>query len=205
MTSPRPHSRRRPTLPRRYHRSTIGPGGLNCRVRNGNGCGPSGIAAGNLAQGRHTTRTSGAAAGRSGRDERHPTFEALPRTRGADSRTWRSDHIPSDPEHTCSPRAPPHHTPAHVRLCRATPKEGSSPRPISTGRLNTLTVLTPPAYQPGHLPGDLPGYPVGDLILGWASRLDAFSAYPIRTWLPGTCPWQDNRYTRGPSTPVLSY
>ena len=39
--------RRRPTLPRRCQRSTIGPGGLNFRVRDGNGCGPSGIATGN--------------------------------------------------------------------------------------------------------------------------------------------------------------
>src|SRR5262245_9115312 len=39
--------RQRPTLPRRYQRSTIGPGGLNFRVRDGNGCGPSGIATGN--------------------------------------------------------------------------------------------------------------------------------------------------------------
>src|SRR5947207_13612817 len=39
--------RQRPTLPRRYQRSTIGPGGLNFRVRYGNGCGPSGIATGN--------------------------------------------------------------------------------------------------------------------------------------------------------------
>src|SRR6266496_2889250 len=33
--------RRPPTLPRGLPRSTIGAGGLNCRVRNGNGCGPS--------------------------------------------------------------------------------------------------------------------------------------------------------------------
>ena len=31
---------RRPTLPRPRERSTIGAAGLNCRVRNGNGCGP---------------------------------------------------------------------------------------------------------------------------------------------------------------------
>ena len=30
-----------------------------------------------------------------------------------------------------------------------------------------------------------PVHPVGDLILGGASRLDAFSAYPCRTWLLG--------------------
>ncbi len=63
--------------------------------------------------------------------------------------------------------------------------ERSSPRPISTGQLKGLTPLTPPAYQPAGLAGVLPGFPVGDLILGWASHLDAFSAYPIRTWLPG--------------------
>ena len=28
----------------------------------------------------------------------------------------------------------------------------------------------------------------GILILGWASRLDAFSVYPFRTWLPGHAP-----------------
>ena len=38
--------RRRPTLPRSYPRSTIGPGGLNFRVRDGNGCDPSGMVAG---------------------------------------------------------------------------------------------------------------------------------------------------------------
>src|SRR3989441_11482371 len=42
------YSRQRPTLPHRYQCSTIGPGGLNYRVRNGNGCGPSGIAARNI-------------------------------------------------------------------------------------------------------------------------------------------------------------
>ena len=40
-------TRQRPTLPRRCQRSTIGPGGLNFRVRDGNGCGPSGNATGN--------------------------------------------------------------------------------------------------------------------------------------------------------------
>jgi hypothetical protein len=41
------YSRQRPTLPHRYQCSTIGPGGVYFRVRNGNGCGPSGIATGN--------------------------------------------------------------------------------------------------------------------------------------------------------------
>src|SRR5690554_7568486 len=45
----------------------------------------------------------------------------------------------------------------------------------------------------------------GWVILGQASRLDAFSGYPFRTWLPSTCRWRDNWYTRGSSTSVLSY
>ena len=42
------YSRRRPTLPQSRPCSTIGAGGLNFRVRNGNGCGPSAAATGKL-------------------------------------------------------------------------------------------------------------------------------------------------------------
>src|SRR5205823_5476090 len=40
------NSRRRPTLPQSFPCSTIGPGGLNFRVRDGIGCGPPGKTAG---------------------------------------------------------------------------------------------------------------------------------------------------------------
>ncbi|TYH18954.1 hypothetical protein ES288_A05G313700v1 [Gossypium darwinii] len=43
------------------------------------------------------------------------------------------------------------------------------------------------------------------LILGWAYYLDAFSSYPLRTWLPNVYRGHDNWYTRGASFPVLSY
>src|ERR1700694_3286919 len=50
--------RQRPTLPRGFPRSTIGSGGLNFRVRDGNGCDPSDIATGNFyAPGRWQFRT----------------------------------------------------------------------------------------------------------------------------------------------------
>ena len=45
-------------------------------------------------------------------------------------------------------------------------------------------MLTPMAYQPCRLQGVLLAYATGSLILEGASRLDAFSAYPVRTWLP---------------------
>ncbi len=88
----------------------------------------------------------------------------------------------------------------NARICSK-----SSPRLISTGQLNTLLCLHfRPINQmvflePYHLNG------VGDLILGGASRLDAFSVYPVRTLATQLCPWQDNWCTRGTSIPVLSY
>ena len=60
-----------------------------------------------------------------------------------------------------------------------------SPRPISTGRLNTLPCLHLRPINLVVCEGPYRVIPVGDLILGRASHLDAFSAYPCRTWL--TC------------------
>ena len=76
---------------------------------------------------------------------------------------------------------------------------------ISTGRLNTLRCLhhRPIEVLFSDHPYSLDG--MGGLFLGRASRLDAFSAYRLRTWLPSICPWQDSWITRGPLTPVLSY
>ena len=49
-----------------------------------------------------------------------------------------------------------------------------------------ISHLTAPAYQPGGLPGvSRPVKGHGILVLAMASRLDAFSVYPFRTWLPG--------------------
>ena len=42
------NSRQRPTFPQPRGGSIIGPGGLNFRVRDGNGCDPSGMATGKL-------------------------------------------------------------------------------------------------------------------------------------------------------------
>ena len=49
---------------------------------------------------------------------------------------------------------------------------------LPSTRVATLTLA---AYQPGSLPGTLLAYAMGNLILRLASRLDAFSVYPIRT------------------------
>ncbi len=64
----------------------------------------------------------------------------------------------------------------------------SSPRTISTGQLKTsLPLHTRPIYLIVY-EGSYQINSVGDLILRSVSRLDAFSAYPVRTWLSSHAP-----------------
>jgi hypothetical protein len=58
----------------------------------------------------------------------------------------------------------------------------SSPRPISTGQLHTLPCFHVPPINLVVCEGPYLVEPVGDLISRRASHLDAFSAYPFRTW-----------------------
>ena len=46
-------------------------------------------------------------------------------------------------------------------------------------------MLPPLTYLPNRLLGVLLAYAMGYLILRGASRLDAFSVYPVPTWLLG--------------------
>lgn len=52
----------------------------------------------------------------------------------------------------------------------------------------TIARRTLPAHRPGRLPGAFVACATGNLVLEGASRLDAFSAYPFPTWLPGDAP-----------------
>ena len=86
----------------------------------------------------------------------------------------------SRPLHPSGDRASPPRPPGH-------PGGRSRPRPIRTRQLNVLPrVHLGPiylvVYQGSYLFRD------GDLILGRASRLDAFSAYPVPTPLPSHAP-----------------
>ena len=58
-----------------------------------------------------------------------------------------------------------------------------SSRPISRRQLCTLLCLHPAPIYPVLSRGTC-GFRLGYLILRGASRLDAFSAYPCRAWLP---------------------
>jgi hypothetical protein len=88
----------------------------------------------------------------------------------------------------------------------ARPSEGArgAPSALSTA---SLRALLPVHGRPIHQVISLGPYSrrMGDLILRWASHLDAFSAYPHRTTATEQCPGQDNSSTGGPFAPVLSY
>ena len=58
----------------------------------------------------------------------------------------------------------------------------SSPRPISTSQLRTLLPFHPCPIYLVVFKGSY-FFRMRDLILRGASRLDAFSVYPVRTWL----------------------
>ena len=89
---------------------------------------------------------------------------------------------------------------------RVSEKYGQAARIISTGRLNMLPcVHRRPINQIISLVPSVTLKVRGWLILRGASHLDAFSGYPVRTWLPSDYRWHDNWYTRGSSTSVLSY
>ena len=55
------------------------------------------------------------------------------------------------------------------------------PSAISTAQLNRLPGLHLPPIKRVVFPRPYSVNPMGDLILRGASRLDAFSAYPVRT------------------------
>ena len=67
---------------------------------------------------------------------------------------------------------------SHTLLCF-----WKSNRPISNGQLHTLLHFHLHPIYPVLFRGS-PGLLRGYLILGPASRLDAFSVYPFRIWLP---------------------
>jgi hypothetical protein len=81
----------------------------------------------------------------------------------------------------------------------------SSPRLISTTRLNTslclhLWPINLVVYQESYsLNGD------GRPHLEASFPLRCFQRLSLPYIATRRCPWQDNRYTRGTSTPVLSY
>ena len=63
--------------------------------------------------------------------------------------------------------------------------KGQASRPISTGQLHALPRFHTQPINLVVFEGPLGNKFQGGLILKGASRLDAFSGYPVRMWLPG--------------------
>ena len=146
--------RRRPTLPRPRGRSTIGAERLNFRVRDGTGCFPFAMAAVTLAT--HPYRPHGCWCG--GGWSKLCCFVCVDANTCYFARFSVRRHV----------------------LCVLLSECGTSPRPISTGRLGIAAVHLRP-INPVFCWGPYPVVPVGNLILKRASRLDAFSGYHFRT------------------------
>ena len=97
---------------------------------------------------------------------------------------------------------------------RLVEKYGQAARPISIGKLRLLPALHIRPINLVFCEGASGAYATGDLILGWASHLDAFSGYPDRTQLPsdatgvttGTLEVRPTRSSRTRvSSPQISY
>ena len=82
---------------------------------------------------------------------------------------------------------------------------GEASRPIRNGRLRPSRAFDPRPVNPVVCRGPSGPCGLGRIISGGAWRLDAFSAYPAATWLPGGARRPDSRNTRGRPPPVLSY
>ena len=72
----------------------------------------------------------------------------------------------------------------------------SSPHPISSSQLHTLPYFHPCPINLVVFKG-VYSFRMGYLILRGASRLDAFSVYPFRTWLLYGVVYQCDIYDRG--------
>ena len=101
-------------------------------------------------------------------------------------------------------REPRHSMPAR-RTIRCAGTRRASRTAYQNPSAERVAALAPGACRPGRLPGAFRGLRLGPRIFGEAWRLDAFSAYPVATWLPGRADRLDNRRTRGRPPPVLSY
>nr|GLL16984.1 hypothetical protein DCAR_001525 [Ipomoea trifida] len=107
-----------------------------------------------------------------------------------------------------SVRMPQLHTSLHFHLTPIVMINGSSRRDLLLNSQKKLLSLHPrrgrePVAVSAVLPELWGSRNRRALILGWAYYLDAFSSYPLRTWLPSVYRGHDNWYTRGPDSPSV--
>ncbi len=155
------NSLRRPTLPHSFPCSTIGPERLNFRVRDGNGCGPLGIATEKLVARLRESLFS-------------QTSDLSDRSDRSDLKQLHFPDLSAAALQFISGGGGVHRPPS-VNFY------GQASRPISTGKLNALLRLHTQPINVVVYNGPSGDCSRGYLILKEASRLDAFSGYPFRT------------------------
>ena len=89
-----------------------------------------------------------------------------------------------------------------VLICK---EEDQAARPISTARLNVLPRLHLPPIHAVVSCGPSGTLRYGRSHLGGGFPLRCFQRLSLPDVATLRCPWRDNRYTSGQSTPVLSY
>src|SRR3989441_1832180 len=173
---------RRPTFPHSYPCSIIGPARLNYRVRDGNGCDPRGV----------TTRK----------------FETRERVRRGPAENYRErDNRRLAYKHASIERT------AKQACCLNLPNDdlgkfyGQAERAISTGQLERIAALPPPAYQGRSLrpPFLSRRSGIGRPYLRASFMLRCIQHLSLPDFATERCRWRDSSYTRGLSIPVLSY
>ena len=165
--------------PTRKPCSTIGSGGLNFRVRDGNGWGPSDIATGNLIAPGAGDRGCGAMHTRKQKSE-------------CDGREWRPSST------LASGRV--------ASVCSGSRrKNDQAARAISIGQLNALRRLHLRPIDVVVFDGPSGGLRPGRPRLEVRFPLRCFQRLSSPDTATQRCHWRDNWYTGGPSNPVLSY
>ena len=180
---------------RHYH----GPDGLNGRVRNGNGCDPASMVAGNAAGGRSSRRLRRS-------DGRSVTASQFAMRRGSGVCISRPVDPRSDRGRLPAFVGTGHFSPRFVgRLVRARRRIGVVKRSaVRTGRLRRS-----PAVH--SRPIDLVVFQEPSHLKCWKPRLEEGFALRClqRLSFPDLatrrCPERDSRHTRGRSSPILSY
>ena len=168
--------RRRRTLPQGRPCSTIRAARLNDRVRDGNGCDPRAIAA----------------------DQFRICSHGMGIVRGEESQGWEALRVRS--AHIWGRRSRLPVRPVWIRK-----ETGQATRAISTARLSRSPCLHLRPIDVLVSNGPSEGLRPGSARLGGGFPLRCFQRFSRPNIATRRYPWQNSRYTRGQSIPVLSY
>ncbi len=192
-----------------YH----GPGGLNGRVRDGNGCGPAGVVAGKTPGGRSSppggSRGRLVTPGLAGPGADRSVASRV--GRGTFSESPRRGAVPG-----LSGQGPSAASISGERVVSHPGSGPAGPRARAPGRggqavgcwdwsAAAVARRTLPAHRPGRLPGAFARYTCRKPRLEEGFALRCLQRLSFPDLATRRCPERDSRHTRGRSSPILSY